>query len=222
MAQKGITLYTVGCEPSITPYKEFFTAIAYITGGQYVPLTGAKSLTQIIIGGAQEEMSLEKWMEDVNKEVTAEMEAKGGIDIDEEAVTSKVQALFKSKGARSKQLHQNKTQLAAPSSFAYKMSGMSKLSDINAIYDKEAPAPAPGAFMKKAKKKGLLNSMRSRSKGGDSEDDDEVCAPPLPMASMSTFGDCEDVYEVEDGEIHMEQARRMVQKSKMRNMSKYS
>ncbi|ESO93495.1 hypothetical protein LOTGIDRAFT_74212, partial [Lottia gigantea] len=59
MAQKGITLYTVGCEPSITPYKEFFTAIAYITGGQYVPLTGAKSLTQIIIGGAQEEMSLE-------------------------------------------------------------------------------------------------------------------------------------------------------------------
>ena len=34
MAENGITLYTVGCEPAITPYKDFFTAIAYTTGNK--------------------------------------------------------------------------------------------------------------------------------------------------------------------------------------------
>jgi hypothetical protein len=32
MAEQAITLYSIGCEPSLTPYKEFFTAIAYKTG----------------------------------------------------------------------------------------------------------------------------------------------------------------------------------------------
>ena len=32
LAEKGITIYMVGCEPSISPYKEFFMAVAYITG----------------------------------------------------------------------------------------------------------------------------------------------------------------------------------------------
>ncbi|ESO93496.1 hypothetical protein LOTGIDRAFT_119099, partial [Lottia gigantea] len=72
MAQHCITLYTVGCEPAIKPYKEFFSAIAFMTGGQYVPLAGAKALTQVIIGGAQEEISLEKWMADVDEEVQKE------------------------------------------------------------------------------------------------------------------------------------------------------
>ena len=47
IAAKGITLYLVGCEPSIIPYKEFFSAIAHLTGGQYVPLKHAKLLTQV-------------------------------------------------------------------------------------------------------------------------------------------------------------------------------
>jgi hypothetical protein len=35
LAEKGITLYSVGCEPAILPYRDFFMALAYKTGGQY-------------------------------------------------------------------------------------------------------------------------------------------------------------------------------------------
>jgi Mg-chelatase subunit ChlD len=73
LAEKGITIYMVGCEPSITPYKDFFTAIAYLTGGQYVPLTSAQLLTQVIIGGAQEELSLQQFMAQVEAEVRTEL-----------------------------------------------------------------------------------------------------------------------------------------------------
>ena len=39
MAEKGITIYMIGCEPTIGPYKIFFEGLAHVTGGQYVPLT---------------------------------------------------------------------------------------------------------------------------------------------------------------------------------------
>ena len=74
MAKKGITLYSVGCEPAITPYKDFFSAIAFATGGQYVPLQHATLLSKVIVGGALEEMSLERLMEQVQLEVRDQME----------------------------------------------------------------------------------------------------------------------------------------------------
>jgi hypothetical protein len=68
----------VGVEPSINPYKEFFVAIAYKTGGQYVPLRNAKLLSKVIIGGAQEEISLEKLMENVENEVRQQINSSSG------------------------------------------------------------------------------------------------------------------------------------------------
>ena len=50
MARKGITLYSVGCEPSINAYKDFFMAIAFMTGGQYVPLSDAKIFAMLSLG----------------------------------------------------------------------------------------------------------------------------------------------------------------------------
>ena len=47
MVEKGIVLYCVGCEPSILRYKDFFMGLAYITGGQYVPLSRAQGLSQV-------------------------------------------------------------------------------------------------------------------------------------------------------------------------------
>ena len=49
LAEKGVTIYTVGCEPSLTPYKDFFMAISHITGGQYVPLGKASLLSQVYL-----------------------------------------------------------------------------------------------------------------------------------------------------------------------------
>lgn len=47
MAEKGITLYSIGCEPALVPYKQFFSALAYKTGGQYVPLRNANLLAKV-------------------------------------------------------------------------------------------------------------------------------------------------------------------------------
>ena len=47
MVEKGIVLYCVGCEPNILRYKDFFMGLAYITGGQYVPLSKAQGLSKV-------------------------------------------------------------------------------------------------------------------------------------------------------------------------------
>jgi hypothetical protein len=47
IAAKGVVIYMVGCEPSIIPYKDWFMAVAHITGGQYVPLASAQLLTSV-------------------------------------------------------------------------------------------------------------------------------------------------------------------------------
>ncbi|CAB4012458.1 Hypothetical predicted protein, partial [Paramuricea clavata] len=46
MAARGIILYCVGCEPSLSRYRDFFMALSLITGGQYIRLQRAKLLSQ--------------------------------------------------------------------------------------------------------------------------------------------------------------------------------
>merc|ERR1719251_293379 len=63
MAEKGIILYVVACEPSLSGYKgahDLMAGLAQITEGRYLPLTGAHLLPDVIIGGAKEEVSLQK------------------------------------------------------------------------------------------------------------------------------------------------------------------
>lgn len=96
MSEKGITIYSVGCEPAILPYKDFFQAIAYKTGGQYVPLRNANLLAKVIIGGTQEEISLEKLMENVQQEVQEQMA--NGI-VDEEMLSDAVHKKLVSSGS---------------------------------------------------------------------------------------------------------------------------
>ena len=57
---KGIVLNTIGIEPRLKPYKDFFMALSYITGGRYIALTDPSKFTAIIIGATQEDTSLEK------------------------------------------------------------------------------------------------------------------------------------------------------------------
>ena len=49
MVENGIVLYSVGCEPAICRYKDFFMGIAFMTGGQYVPLSKAQALSKVRI-----------------------------------------------------------------------------------------------------------------------------------------------------------------------------
>ena len=136
MGEKGITLYSVGCEPSLLPYKEFFSALAYMTGGQYVPLRNAKLLAKVIVGGAVEEISLEKLMADVDKEVE-QMTAQGITD--EKQIASVVQQKLASKGVVTNQLKLNNANLERASDRAVTYSNMSSMAELQKAYVKDAP-----------------------------------------------------------------------------------
>ena len=198
MAEKGITLYSVGCEPSIVPYKEFFTAMAYITGGQYVPLTAAKLLTQVIIGGAQEEMSLEKFMADVDEEVQKEIAA--GREIDDDEMSRRVHMKLKSKGVVTKQLQRNKMELSSASHASKMLSAHTNMADVKKNFSPAAGAPRMGMMSAGKRSRGapMMMPMGMGGMGGG--------AGPEPMDSWETVEDATTIA----------QASRMVQKSKMR------
>lgn len=72
MRDKGIVLYTIGCEPLIgqtAGTREFFKGLADITGGRYLSLHDAKLLPAIIVGGAEEEAALQRLNAAVEEEI---------------------------------------------------------------------------------------------------------------------------------------------------------
>lgn len=136
LAKRGIVLYSVGCGLS-GDVRDFFMAIAYKTGGQYVPLSDAKNLVDVIIGGAQEEVSLEKWMAEVDAEVQRDLE--GGKEIDEEELSRRIHEKMKLKGARAKQLKRNNKQVGEMTRRAKMMSKLQTLQEMKNF-------PAEGAY----------------------------------------------------------------------------
>ncbi|WAR18282.1 VWKA-like protein [Mya arenaria] len=201
MAEKGITLYIAGCEPSITPYKNFFMAIAYNTGGQYVPLSRAQVLTQVIVGGAQEEMALERLMEEVNEEVNADIAA--GRAIDETEMSRRVHSKMASKGIRSKQLQRNKADLVNAADVP-EVSALSKLTNMADI--KASFKPSTGSERL---------TFASRSFGGAPA---PMSAPVAPMSAMMSSPEEGESYDVAEAPITIAQSHRMVKKSLARNM----
>ena len=63
----GVVLNTIGIEPRIEPYKDFFMALSYITGGRYIAVTDPSMLPIAIVGATQEDISLEKVLHLVDK-----------------------------------------------------------------------------------------------------------------------------------------------------------
>lgn len=139
LAKKGVVLYSVGCGLSGN-VMEFFMAIAFKTGGQYVPLSNASNLAEVIIGGAQEEVSLEKWMTEVDEEVQRDLEA--GTEIDEEELSRRIHEKMKLKGARAKQLKRNKQ----VGEITRRAKMMSKLGTLHEMRD----FPAEGSYLSDA------------------------------------------------------------------------
>jgi len=215
MAEKGITLYVAGCEPSISPYKNFFMAIAYITGGQYVPLSRAKVLSQVIVGGAQEEMSLEQIMEEVNEEVQADMAS--GRTIDEEEMSRRVHTKMMAKGIRSKQMFKNNANLTSAGDVPM-ANALSKLDSYAAVQAAFKPEPSSSSFGGFGAGGAPYMAMR-------------MCAPPpgamscpmpasVRMESLSLSAPApeeDESYECRESEVTLDQASRMVKKSLARN-----
>jgi hypothetical protein len=97
LAERSITLYTIGCEPSATPYRDFLMALAFKTGGQYIPLASCNNLASIIVGSAREEISLERLLAQVHEEVMREAALRGG-PVDETELTKRIHAVMQSGG----------------------------------------------------------------------------------------------------------------------------
>lgn len=97
LAEHSITLYTIGCEPAATGYRDFFMALAFQTGGQYIPLANCANLASVIIGSAREEISLEGLIAQVHEEVMREAASRGG-PVDEAELTRRIHEVMHSGG----------------------------------------------------------------------------------------------------------------------------
>lgn len=126
----------MGCEPDLIPYKDFFAALAYTTGGQYVPLRNARLLSKVIVGGAVEEISLDKLLEDAEKEV--ENQRAQGIT-DEKDLAEAVERKFKAEGRSTYQLKLNDSALESASDTVVTYSKFAKMSDLRSEFKKIEP-----------------------------------------------------------------------------------
>lgn len=82
------------------PYREFFMALAHITGGQYVPMVDANRLAQMIIAGAREEISLNRLMDNARTDIIREMRSATRDGIDDQETASRLQRVFNQKKMR--------------------------------------------------------------------------------------------------------------------------
>jgi hypothetical protein len=78
--------------------------LAYITGGQYVPMVNAQLLAQVIIGGAREEISLDRLMQDAQQDIDREMQQAEAEGVDEEEKAKRLNQIFASKNMHCHQM----------------------------------------------------------------------------------------------------------------------
>ncbi|KAJ1310098.1 hypothetical protein OPQ81_006845 [Rhizoctonia solani] len=72
LAQRGIVLFFVACEPALSGYahaNDFYTALTSITSGLMVPLTTASLLSRAIIGSVLENLDMERLIREVGAAV---------------------------------------------------------------------------------------------------------------------------------------------------------
>lgn len=100
MGEKGITIYTVIC--GNFPGQAFYQGIAQMTGGQHVPLSKAHLLSGAIVGAAQEEIVLDRLMQEV-QEVSEAEERSTGRQLGEDELAAKLEEMFKKKGTVARQ-----------------------------------------------------------------------------------------------------------------------
>jgi hypothetical protein len=217
IAEKGITLYCVGCEPALLPYKEFFSALAFKTGGQYVPLRNANFLAKVIVGGAVEEISLEKLMEDVKLEV--EEKRNQGI-VDDAELALHVQTKLKEKGTKTNQILLNDSNLEKASETAIKYSKISNMDDLRKEY-KAAPSEFQSFFSSPVEYSASASSEFGSLFSGEFSAGPGAMSPTarfshVHSASSSSPAPAFDSYKIASSEISYAQSERLVQKALVR------
>lgn len=149
------------------PYRDFFMSLAYITGGQYVPMVNAQLLAKVIIGGVREEISLDRLMQDAQADIDREMQRAETEGVDEKEKIKRINTLFSSKNLRS---HQMQNTYGAPSAVATDCySKCADMSEMQMQFASKAPTHPTGS---------LFGSVPTAAFGG----------PPMAYPTSSVFG----------------------------------
>jgi hypothetical protein len=180
-------------------------SIAYITGGQYVPMVNAKLLAQVIIGGVREEISIERLMQDAQEDINREMKQAEAEGADEHEITTRVNRLLVTKNVRVRQMDN----LAGATSSVAK-DHYSKCADMSELRSQYKPEPAPVQFehATRASARRAFGAARGYSSGStETEEGAAAAAPPPPAAENEMHYDLK-----EDEAVSMAQTERIVQR----------
>jgi len=100
MAERGITLFVIACEPALSKYKnavDFYTALAQLTGGKIFSLLMADKLGDYIVGTAVETIETEKLIKEFEDVIVDDVYS---ADTPIDRVTSGLQEKLNQKGFR--------------------------------------------------------------------------------------------------------------------------
>jgi len=100
MAERGITLFVIACEPALSGYNnavDFYTALTQLTSGKIFPLMMADKLGDYIVGTAVETIETEKLINEFENIIVEDVYG-GGTSIDK--VTSGLEEKLHQKGSR--------------------------------------------------------------------------------------------------------------------------
>lgn len=185
-------------------------SIAYITGGQYVPMVNAKLLSQVIIGGVREEISLERLMQNAEEDIQNEMKRaeEEGV-VDDKEIATRVNRMLIDKKVRVKKLENlsGETSEAARSSYS-KCLDMKELRSVYKPDPSLVPGymPSPLGRTRAAYRAELMRSVRAPITLDSDEATATADAPPPSRAPASEM-----TYHLkEDEDVSLEQTERIV------------
>ena len=213
MSAKGITIYSVGCQPALSNYRyatEFFIACAERTNGQAVALGSADALADVILGASVEEMDLEKLTDEVQR-LTAEYRS-ADPTVAEDTLQHRIWQDLRAQGRQTRHLGGARLQ----SKHATLVSAAATLSAAKTSLSKAGP-PAPDRSLKGGLKTKAMPKRRGRpphamaskrrSLGDESDEDlDDESGTEAAASSAS--------YALEERSISLEQVSRLYGKGK--------
>jgi len=183
MAEKGITIYSVGCEPALgnfTYARDFMKAVAELTGGKHCPLSGSDLLSTVIIAGAEEEIALNKLMDEVVLETTAS----GGDASKDDKIAEKIAEKLKEKGVKTKQL--DVENIVEDAGYA-KWESIAKATDLRAVKSELTSfAPQKKAMNVSAYKPSSAPTTTTTSASSSSSFGSSAPPPPVQTVEMKT------------------------------------
>jgi len=229
MKDLGIVCYPVGCEPALGGYRfarDFLVSLATISQGQAVTLSSAALLADVIIGGAVEEIALERIMESVDREIEEEQAAAaaaGGAELNDEELCLRVQSKLAARGTKVRSMKHDAV-LSAP--HAKTMAGKKSLKlwrdeaprpslDEECSFSFRSEVPLSKSYKRKKSKAPLFRASRRSSSPSLAVDDLEAVAPPSKVATTSTSKGATTTW-MEDDVISLEQVMRIQTKSRAR------